>query len=193
MPSSTHEYLTRLAALRGDAILVTTMTAAKIWPQIEDGVLDFNYLPSAMSHAADIALGMALAVPRRLVICVNGDGSLVMNLGGLVTAADAGAANLRMLVMDNGVYEVVGGGRIPGAGRTDYAALAAACGWPTAMRFSNAQELADGWATFAGGPGPALAVLTTVDPPGTKIQLPARHPRQALRDLRAFLTGERTV
>ncbi len=125
MSSTTREYLECLVPLRGDAILVTTMTAAKIWPQIADGVLDFNYLPSAMSHAADIALGLTLAAPRRKVICVNGDGSLVMNLGGLITAADTAATNLLMLVMDNGVYEVVGGGRIPGAGRTDYAALAA--------------------------------------------------------------------
>lgn len=192
MPSTTREYLERLKELQGDAILVTTMTPAKIWPQIADGVLDFNYLPSAMSHAADIALGLALAVSSRRVVCVNGDGSLAMNLGGLITSAEAGAVNLIMLVMDNGTYEVVGGGRVPGAGLTDYAAVAAGCGWPTTRRFECAADFAAGWSGLVARPGPCFAALATQDPSGMRLQLPARHPRQALRDLRAVFKSNKS-
>jgi len=49
--------------------------------------LDFASADSAMGHTADLALGIALARPERKVICLNGDGSMLMTLGTLVTAA----------------------------------------------------------------------------------------------------------
>lgn len=207
MPSTTREYLERLAAARGDAIVVTTMTASKIWPTISSCELDFDYLPSAMSHAADIALGIALAAPSRRVICVNGDGSLVMNLGGLISAAlstsrRAGgvsppvtrqvsspiAQNLTMLVMQNGTYEVVGGGQVPGADRTDLCAVAAACGWPIVRQFADAAQFAAGLPELLTAPGPIFATLAVADPPGMPLVLPVRHPREALRALRLVLS-----
>jgi thiamine pyrophosphate-dependent acetolactate synthase large subunit-like protein len=188
MPSTTREYLQVLAAGRGTAVVVTTMTASKIWPAISATDLDFDYLPSAMSHAADIALGIALAAPGRRVVCVNGDGSLSMNLGGLITAADCQATNLTMLVMENGTYEVVGGGRAPGAGRCDYGQIARGCGWPTTRRFDDAAGFAAGLPELLAVAGPVLATLAVVDPPGMPLVLPARHPRQALRRLRGVLT-----
>ena len=143
-----------------------------------------------MGHAGDIALGLALARPERKVVCVNGDGSLAMNLGSLITAADAKAANLVMLVMENGAYEIVGGGRVPGAGLVDYSAAARACGWPTVRRFEHAAAFAQGLPELLAAPGPALATLAVADPPSMPITLPARHPRDASRT--AALSGERS-
>jgi sulfopyruvate decarboxylase subunit beta len=186
MPSTTREYLERLAAARGEAIVVTTMTASKIWPTISSCDLDFDYLPSAMSHAADIALGIALAAPTRRVVCVNGDGSLVMNLGGLITAARS--ANFTMFVMQNGTYEVVGGGQVPGADHTDLCAVAAACGWPIVRRFADAAQFAAGLPEMLSAAGPVFATFAVADPPGMPLVLPARHPRDALRALRRVLS-----
>lgn len=183
MPSTTLEYLGVLAAARGEAIVVATMTAAKLWPHVSDSPWDVGYLPSAMSHAGDIALGLALARPERRVVCANGDGSLLMNLGGLVTAADAGAGNLLMLVLRNDRYEVVGGGRVPGAGRTDYAALARAAGWPVAVACRDAEEFAAALPGLLRGEGPALAELAVADPPELPLTLP-RHPGEVLRAMR---------
>jgi len=183
MPSATLEYLTILAAARGNALVVTTMTAAKLWPRVSDSPFDVGYLPSAMSHAGDIALGLALAQIERRVACVNGDGSLLMNLGSLVTAAAAEARNLLMLVLVNGTYEVVGGGRVPGAGRTDYAALATASGWPVAVAFPDADAFAAGLPALLRAEGPAFAALEVVDPPSLPLTLP-RHPGDALRAMR---------
>ena len=101
MPSTTREYLDVLATHRGDALVVTTMTAAKVWSLVSPVAHDVNYLPSAMSHASDMALGLALARPSQRVVCVNGDGSLLMNLGSLVTAAHCRASNLVQIMIVN--------------------------------------------------------------------------------------------
>src|SRR5271169_6612268 len=108
---------------RGDAIVVTTMSSAGIWPKLSDAPLDFAYIPSAMGHGPDLGLGLALAQPGRRVIVVNGDGCMLMNLGVLVTLAQF-AVPLYLIILDNGLYEVTGGQATAGAGRTNFAQLA---------------------------------------------------------------------
>src|SRR5262249_25080739 len=103
--------LSALARLRGDAIVVTTMAAVRPWGRLSDHRLDFASADSAMGHAADFALGLALAQPKRTVICLNGDGSMLMTLGTLVTIAAAGAGNLVLFVLENATYEITGNQR----------------------------------------------------------------------------------
>src|SRR5436305_1284578 len=107
MPMTHRDALEVLARHRGGRIVITTMTAVGIWPELADTPLDFGYMPSAMSHAPGLALGLALAQPERGVIVVNGDGSMLMNLGSLVTLANH-PANVYVLVLDNAMYEVTG-------------------------------------------------------------------------------------
>src|SRR4029077_9665760 len=83
--------------------------------------------PASMGQAPALALGLALARPELGVVVVCGDGHLLMNLGCLVTLASY-AADVFLVVIDNGVYEVTGGQAVPGAGRTDFAGLARAAG-----------------------------------------------------------------
>src|SRR5438067_12596816 len=109
-----------LAKHRGERIVVTTMTATGIWPQLSDSPLDFAYIPSAMGHAPSLGLGLALAQPERGVIVLNGDGCALMSLGNLVTMAHH-RANLFVLILDNGHYEVTGGQSHAGAGQVDFA------------------------------------------------------------------------
>src|SRR5205085_3916897 len=116
-----------LARHRGECVVMTTMAAIGAWPSLSDTPLDFAYMPSSMGQGPTLALGLALAKPERGVIVVNGDGSMLMNLGSLVTLA-AHPAPVYILVMDNELYEVTGGQPTAGAGRVDYAALARAAG-----------------------------------------------------------------
>ena len=116
-----------VAAHRGGRIVVTTMTAIGVWAELSDSALDFAYIPSAMGHAPALGLGLSLAQPERGVIVVNGDGCMLMNLGNLVTLA-AHPANIYLLIMDNGLYEVTGGQPVAGASRTDFAGLARSAG-----------------------------------------------------------------
>ena len=88
--------------------MITTMSPARDWMTLPQQPLDVVFVPSAMGHATSVGLGLALAQPDRRVIVCNGDGSMLMNLGSLVSIAGAGATNLVVLVFDNGVYEVTG-------------------------------------------------------------------------------------
>ena len=91
------------------------MSPARDWMTLPQQPLDVVFVPSAMGHATSIGLGLALAQPDRRVIVCNGDGSMLMNLGSLVSIAGAGATNLVVLVFDNGVYEVTGSQPTPGS------------------------------------------------------------------------------
>ena len=114
------ELLLPLARLRSREVVVTCMGATRPWGRISDHDLDFASADSAMGHTADLALGIALAVPSRKVVCLNGDGSMLMNLGTLVTAVESGVKNLILFVLENGTYEITGNQPIPGSGRVDF-------------------------------------------------------------------------
>src|SRR5689334_15129386 len=118
MLMSQRQALEVLARHRGDRIVITTMTSVALWPELSDSPLDFAYLPSAMGHAPSLGLGVALAQPRGVIV-VNGDGSMLMNLGSLVTLA-AHPAPVYLLILDNGLYEVTGGQATAGTGRADF-------------------------------------------------------------------------
>jgi thiamine pyrophosphate-dependent acetolactate synthase large subunit-like protein len=86
------------------------------------------YMLGSMGLAFPIALGVALAQPNRRVFALEGDGSLLMQLGCLSTIATLKPKNLTMVVMDNGVYQITGAQPTPAAAATDLIAVAAACG-----------------------------------------------------------------
>ncbi len=133
------QLLEPLARLRTDEVVVTTMSVTRPWGRLSDHDLDFASADSAMGHAADLALGIALARPDRRVVCLNGDGSMLMTLGTLATIVDAAAANLTLFVVDNGAFEITGNQPVAGAGRVDFAALGRAAGFATVFRFEDGE------------------------------------------------------
>jgi thiamine pyrophosphate-dependent acetolactate synthase large subunit-like protein len=147
-----------LAGHRGDRVVVTTMSAAGIWPTLSDTPLDFAFIPSSMGQGPPLALGLALAQPRRGAIIVNGDGCTLMNLGCFVTLASH-PANVYVLIMDNGLYEVTGGQPVAGAGRTDFAGLAKAAGIQRVYTFDTLEAWRNGAAEALTGPGPVVIWL----------------------------------
>ena len=124
------ELLQPLARLRTNEVVVTCMGVTRPWGRISNHDLDFASADSAMGHTADLALGIALAQPDRKVLCLNGDGSMLMTLGTLVTIAASEARNLVLFVLENGAYEITGNQPIPGFRRIDFAGLARAAGFP---------------------------------------------------------------
>ncbi len=131
------ELLRPLAAGRTDEVVVACMSVTRPWGRLSNHDLDFASADSAMGHTADLALGIALAQPSRRVICLNGDGSMLMNLGTLVTIAGSGAKNLILFVLENGTYEITGNQPVPGAGRVDFSDLARAAGFPRVYSFND--------------------------------------------------------
>jgi thiamine pyrophosphate-dependent acetolactate synthase large subunit-like protein len=86
------------------------------------------YMLGSMGLAFPIALGVALAQPERRVFALEGDGSLLMQMGCLSTIATLKPKNLTMVVMDNGVYQITGAQPTPAAATTDLVAVAIGCG-----------------------------------------------------------------
>jgi thiamine pyrophosphate-dependent acetolactate synthase large subunit-like protein len=86
------------------------------------------YMLGSMGLAFPIALGVALAQPRRRVVGIEGDGSLLMNLGCLATIATVAPANLTLIVMDNASYQITGGQPTASAAATDLVAVARSAG-----------------------------------------------------------------
>ena len=89
---------------RGSAIVVSTMTANRYWDQVSvHRELDLPVF-GGMGKASSIGLGLALALSDRKVFVLDGDGSLLMNLGSLVTISDAKPENLIHFVFEDEVY-----------------------------------------------------------------------------------------
>src|SRR3989442_439392 len=120
MAMTHREALEVLALARGQHIVVTTHGSIDLWISISDTVLDFSYVPVSMGQGPLLGLGLALPQSRHGVVVVTGDGSMLMNLGCLVTLANHPAA-LFLIVIDNGVYEVTGGQATAGSGAIDFA------------------------------------------------------------------------
>jgi thiamine pyrophosphate-dependent acetolactate synthase large subunit-like protein len=86
------------------------------------------YMLGSMGLACPIALGVALAQPQRQVIALEGDGSILMQLGSLATIAGRKQRNLTIVIMDNGTYQITGGQAAATAQGADIVAIARGCG-----------------------------------------------------------------
>ena len=171
MSMSQRQALEVLARHRGAHIVVTTMTAVGVWPELSSSPLDFGYMPSAMGHGPGLALGLALAQKQHGVIVVNGDGSMLMNLGSLATLA-AHPADVYLVILDNGLYEVTGGQVTAGAGRADFAALARAAGIKRVYSFDALEAWQAGAAVALLGAGPVVIWLKVEGRQGQKTPKP---------------------
>jgi thiamine pyrophosphate-dependent acetolactate synthase large subunit-like protein len=86
------------------------------------------YMLGSMGLAFPIALGVALAQPERRIFALEGDGSLLMQMGCLATIATQAPKNLTMIVMDNGLYQITGAQPTPAAAVADIVAITTGCG-----------------------------------------------------------------
>ena len=124
-----------------------------------------------MGGAIPLALGLAMARPRRQVLVVSGDGALLMNLGSLVTVAGSGAANLTVVVLENELYEVTGGQKTAAAGAAvDFASLARAAGFASALSFDDLAEWQSRAAKLLSLPGPRFVSLKVDRTPSEFLQ-----------------------
>ena len=182
-----------IARVRGDAVCVSTMTQSSYWSKASKRPeLDIS-VSNGMSKASSVGLGIALGRPGRKVIVLDGDGSLLMNLGSLVTVAGKQPANFYHFVFDNGVYAVTGGQPVPH--RPDYRALALAAGYRAAYEFDDFEAFSTELPRIMSAPGPALVSLKTVPEPAAQAydqtwESNARMPHQ-MRSVQAALSDDR--
>ena len=129
-----------LKALPADAVVVSTTgmisrevyeTRERLRSEVDAGVSchahDFLTVGS-MGHASQIALGIALAQPKRKVFCLDGDGASIMQMGNMAIVGQSPCANLTHIVLNNSAHDSVGGQPTVG-GVIDLPAIAAAVGY----------------------------------------------------------------
>ncbi len=133
------ECLKVLARHRSDEIVVAVYQAAQEWIHISPGDLNYTFT-GAMGQGSSHALGLALGRPDKRVVVLDGDGSLLMNLGTLVTIAKAAPKNLIHCVCENGIYETNGSVPIPRAGVVSFAGFAKTAGYPKTYEFSDLSD-----------------------------------------------------
>jgi sulfopyruvate decarboxylase subunit beta len=171
-----------LAELRADAITITTEQCIKAWREAVPGPLgsDPNHIDivGAMGSASSIALGIALAQPERKVIVMDGDGSLLMQLGSLVTIAGAAPENLYHFVFENGVYATSGGQPLPAEGRLDFEMLARGAGFAHAARYDDAAEFKAALPELLNRRGPVFVTLQI----GFEVGVPSGTPSTLMGD-----------
>jgi thiamine pyrophosphate-dependent acetolactate synthase large subunit-like protein len=155
---SHREALEVLAVHRGCHLVMTVHGSVDLWKSLSDTPLDFSYVPASMGQGPSLGLGLALASSHRGVVVVSGDGSLLMNLGCLVTIANY-PANFFLIIMDNGVYEVTGAQPTAGAGSIDFAGIARAAGIQRIYSFQDFQGWRGQAAEALSGRGPVVIWL----------------------------------
>lgn len=174
--------------LRGETLVLPTMSAARCWSVISSRPeLDLP-VSGAMGKASSVGLGLALARPDRKVLVLDGDGSLLMNLGSLVTIGGAAPKNLVVMVCQNGVYEITGGQPIPGVARLDLCQIALGAGFASAETIDDLARLEARVPELLGGEGPSFALLR-VEPFSYGDASRRRPTLDAVREMRAALVG----
>ncbi|MFQ5932133.1 MAG: thiamine pyrophosphate-dependent enzyme [Nitrospiraceae bacterium] len=122
-------------------IVVTIMGAVAVELYAIGHRPNFFYLEHAMGLASSMGLGIALSMPEHKVIVIDGDGSLLMNLGTLSTMARYRPANLLHIVFDNESLLSVGGFPTATAAGTDLAGVARASGVPCVVEGNTIRDL----------------------------------------------------
>ena len=151
-----------LEGKRNGAVIVATMNANNVsfgLPSVTNNEqLDFP-VSGCMGKASSVGLGLALAHPERKVMVLDGDGSLLMNLGAMVTVSDKAPRNLIHFLFDNGVYAITGGQPVPGAGRVDWNTTASGAGYAATFSFDNLEDLTTGIDEVMESAGPVFVHL----------------------------------
>jgi sulfopyruvate decarboxylase subunit beta len=164
------EAIAALVAQQADAITVVTEQAIGAWraavSEPANEIPDHLDIVGCMGSASTIALGIALAQPGRTVIVVDGDGSLLMQLGSLVTIAGAAPANFFHFVFENGVYETSGSQPLPAEGRFELARMAAAAGYADAVQFDDGATFASALPSLLRQRGPVFISVRTAPEDG---------------------------
>ena len=168
---------------RGDASAVVTMSALPFWPLRRD---DYR-LVSLMGGAGSIGLGLALGKPERDVWVVDGDGSLLMQLGVIPAIAHAGAPNLTHILIVNGVYAVSGAQPTPSP--ADWERLFLAAGYLSAHTCTTPAEIASALADSGVGPRAVVVMCSAERPSYPPDAFAIDAAAEAARVRAAYVTG----
>jgi len=171
-----------------DRVVVTTGMPARELYELrvargEGSGNDFLTVGS-MGHAASIALGLARSQPERRVICLDGDGSVLMHMGSLAIVGQSQQDNLIHVVLNNGAHDSVGG-QPTCAFAIDMADIARACGYQKVLVAAEPQEIDQAFAALLAQKGPSFLEIRVNKGARSDLGRPRSSPaenREALMD-----------
>ena len=166
--------------VRDHDIVIAVYGTAVDWHALRPHPLNY-FCVGAMGLTAAHGLGLALGCPDKRVIVLDGDGSLTMALGTLITVAGAAPKNFVHVLWENGVYQANGGHPLPGRGMTDFAGVALAAGYSAAHRFDDKANFAQQVGDVLAEEGPVFIDLKVDPGPVKKRDYKPLHTK-ALRD-----------
>ena len=154
-----------ISKMRGEnTIIVHTMGAMPMISALSPSPLNITSVP-LMGGASGIGLGLAIAQPDRKVVVLDGDASLLMELGSIAQIADEAPANLIHIVFNNNAqFHGVANLERPGGARFDFCAVALGAGYATTSKFSTVQELVANGPALIGSTGPHFVELEIARP-----------------------------
>jgi len=138
----------------------------------------------AMGGAVTAGLGLALAQPDKRVICVTGDGDLLMSLGSLATVGVMKPSNFSVVCVDNGLYQETGGQQSHTGHGIDLAQVASGCGFTVTRDISEESEIEEASGLLRQSNGPTFVLLrvdSTPSPKGVR-NLQASETKTAFRE-----------
>ncbi len=176
-------YLNVLKAHITDEIVISSYSTATDWIAINDRPLNY-FFHGAMGLCSSHGLGLALARPERRVVVLDGDGSLLMNLGTLVTIGAAAPSNLIHFVNQNRTYEANGGHPIPNT-EVDFTTMARAAGIERCYEISDLSDFEARLPGLLVEPGPVFVTMHIEQGelgPRSYVEMYRKERRQAFRE-----------
>ena len=141
-----------------------------------------------MGHTSSIALGVAIGRPGRRVICLDGDGSVLMHLGAMAINGHLKPANFFHIVLNNAAHESVGG-QPTVAGHIDFSNLSSSLGYSTYFSVSGVDDLKDKWAIAANSVGPVLIEVRIAMGSRPNLGRPTSSPEENKQSFMNYLVG----
>lgn len=131
------------------------------------------YMMGSMGLASSIALGLALAQPDKKVWCIDGDGSILMNLGSLSTIGQYTPPNLILIIIDNGCYGSTGNQKTHTCNKTQLEIIAKGAGFESIHLIEGKEEILPKLETLGSG---CHFILIKTEPGNAKVENIPLHP-----------------
>ncbi len=177
---------------RGDAIVTTSGTAGRHWPEVSTNERRDVSLGGVMGGTAPSALGLALGLPDEKVVLIDSEGALLMNLGVLATIAGKKPSNFFHFLLDNECYATTGGQPVPNALEIDYAGMAKSAGYRSTHSFDDLEDFVTNVGSIMEEEGPVFIAVKIVPevqnlPISLRIRKPSRSRMETIKTLQEEL------
>jgi phosphonopyruvate decarboxylase len=175
-----------------DLVLSTTgkLSRELYEARLNAGIPQNDFLSvGGMGHLSSIACGVALGAPEKRVLCLDGDGALIMHMGAMPIIVGAGVNNFKHILFNNQSHESVGGQKTV-AGAIDFKRLSEAFGYSGYASASNRASLMAAWKMIQ--PSIGVSLLEIKVSMGSRVNLgrPTDLPRQNMERFMKFIANE---